>query len=108
MVAVSSNNHASIQPSKSAKVVRPTKPPTRGIGATTQCLTEKRLLRLEENSHLLKPPINNYCVYNDDFTVMVSVREVQSLLPFRHIHSLVSDTITQIVGGPNARTDYHM
>ncbi|KAK0374514.1 3-hydroxyanthranilate 3,4-dioxygenase [Colletotrichum limetticola] len=27
---------------------------------------------LEENSHLLKPPINNYCVYNEDFTVMVS------------------------------------
>lgn len=38
---------------------------------------------LAENSHLLQPPVNNYCVYNDGFTVM-------------------------IVGGPNARTDYHV
>ncbi|KAL2048746.1 hypothetical protein ABVK25_010998 [Lepraria finkii] len=38
---------------------------------------------LEENSYLLKPPINNYCVYNKDVTVM-------------------------IVGGPNARSDYHI
>ena len=40
-------------------------------------------LRLEKNSHLLQPPINNYCVYDDPLTVM-------------------------IVGGPNARTDYHI
>jgi 3-hydroxyanthranilate 3,4-dioxygenase len=32
---------------------------------------------------MLKPPINNYCVYNDSVTVM-------------------------IVGGPNERTDYHI
>ncbi|EME38260.1 hypothetical protein DOTSEDRAFT_75729 [Dothistroma septosporum NZE10] len=38
---------------------------------------------LSENSHLLQPPINNYCVYNDPMTVM-------------------------IVGGPNARTEYHI
>ena len=25
-----------------------------------------------KNSHLLQPPINNYCVYNEGFTVMVS------------------------------------
>ena len=39
--------------------------------------------RLNENAHLLKPPINNYCVYDKHATVMV-------------------------VGGPNARTDYHI
>ncbi|KAL1311703.1 hypothetical protein AAFC00_001805 [Neodothiora populina] len=38
---------------------------------------------LETNKHLLQPPINNYCVYQDPMTVMV-------------------------VGGPNARTDYHI
>jgi 3-hydroxyanthranilate 3,4-dioxygenase len=40
-------------------------------------------LRLESNSHLLKPPINNHLIYNDPMTIM-------------------------IVGGPNARTDYHV
>ncbi|EMD94465.1 hypothetical protein COCC4DRAFT_53245 [Bipolaris maydis ATCC 48331] len=38
---------------------------------------------VSENAHMLKPPINNYCVYNDSVTVM-------------------------IVGGPNQRTDYHI
>ncbi|KAK8049800.1 hypothetical protein PG994_011530 [Apiospora phragmitis] len=43
---------------------------------------------LEENSHLLKPPVNNYCVGTQ-------------------ISSFPSPP-KQIVGGPNARTDYHI
>lgn len=46
-------------------------------------LTSPSIHRVAENSHMLKPPINNYCVYSDPLTVM-------------------------IVGGPNERTDYHI
>lgn len=39
---------------------------------------------LSENMQLLRPPVNNYCLYSgSDFTVMV-------------------------VGGPNERNDYHV
>ena len=38
---------------------------------------------IEENRALLKPPVGNVCLHNSDFLVMV-------------------------VGGPNARTDYHV
>jgi len=38
---------------------------------------------IDENRHLLKPPVGNKAVYNDDFIVMV-------------------------VGGPNSRKDYHL
>jgi 3-hydroxyanthranilate 3,4-dioxygenase len=38
---------------------------------------------IEEHRHLLKPPVGNACVWDSDFLVMV-------------------------VGGPNARSDYHI
>ncbi|QLQ81161.1 hypothetical protein HG537_0E05160 [Torulaspora globosa] len=38
---------------------------------------------LKDNEHLLQPPVNNFCLHRNGFTVM-------------------------IVGGPNERTDYHV
>ena len=40
---------------------------------------------VEENQHLLKPPVGNKMVWNDE-----------------------RDTIVMVVGGPNARKDYHV
>jgi len=48
-----------------------------------------RRYRLEDNSHLLKPPINNYCVYHPS-------------------SPSTSGLTVMVVGGPNARTDYHI
>ncbi|KAK2758627.1 3-hydroxyanthranilic acid dioxygenase [Arachnomyces sp. PD_36] len=44
---------------------------------------------LKENSHLLQPPVNNYCVYHPSS-------------PSTAGHTVM------VVGGPNARTDYHI
>lgn len=38
---------------------------------------------IQENSHLLQPPVNNFCIHRGGATVM-------------------------LVGGPNERTDYHI
>ncbi len=38
---------------------------------------------IDEHRHLLKPPVGNQCIWNSNFLVMV-------------------------IGGPNARTDYHI
>ncbi|EGD96069.1 3-hydroxyanthranilate 3,4-dioxygenase [Trichophyton mentagrophytes] len=44
---------------------------------------------LKKNAHLLKPPVSNYCVY--------------------HPSSKATQGYTvMVVGGPNARTDYHI
>ena len=43
-------------------------------------------LRLKENSHLLQPPVNNYCV---------------------HQATEIGMTV-MVVGGPNARSDFHI
>ncbi|KKZ65047.1 3-hydroxyanthranilate 3,4-dioxygenase [[Emmonsia] crescens] len=44
---------------------------------------------LSKNAHLLQPPVNNYCVYHPSSTA-------------------TQGYTVMVVGGPNARTDYHI
>jgi 3-hydroxyanthranilate 3,4-dioxygenase len=44
---------------------------------------------IKKNAHLLQPPINNYCVYHPS-------------------SPLTSGLTVMVLGGPNARTDYHI
>ncbi len=63
----------------------------------------QQLNRTKKYSSLLKPPVNNHCIYDGDMVVMVSLG--------RHdFTAMVTQIIPdlQILGGPNARTDYHV
>lgn len=91
------NQHA-LKPTEHAEMVRKK---TYHCPAFSLKLTADN--RLEENSHLLKPPINNYCVYNKDVTVMVTLYLCQT-----SVQCFLTCKLSQIVGGPNARTDYHI